>query len=253
MKLSRISLTIVPLLVVLGICILLAGCIGATRLPVKNLGPAGDRILKGELDLTQLESASLQREEITEKFHQIDTGFRDPHLFWGRWAESKWGYWWIVASNYQAAGDAKRLWRTKNLLVTFDDNGAIKDKQLFDDDRVLWRQLHTTISVESPSDLSFPYLVTQEGEERTMTLRPNAIEILHPKKGPVLIAPGKLARFSHNRWLNQPGTPAVTCHVLHFSEKTTVGKSVSFCSYPNQVVALFRYLNQNAPKSMRWE
>jgi len=37
-----------------------------------------------------LESPALQQNEIANKLAAIDTGYHDPHLFWGRWADSKW-------------------------------------------------------------------------------------------------------------------------------------------------------------------
>jgi hypothetical protein len=56
-----------------------------------------------------LEAASMHREEVTSKLANIDTGYKDPRLFWGRWADSKWGYWGFVAGGNSGAGDAKRI------------------------------------------------------------------------------------------------------------------------------------------------
>ncbi len=105
-------------------CALLTACVGATRLLASTRGPAGSQIQKKELDMTFLEAPSVHREDVTSKLASIDTCYKHPHLFWGRWADSRWGYWWFLADGKGGAGDAKRVWHVKNLLVAFDDNGV---------------------------------------------------------------------------------------------------------------------------------
>src|SRR6266436_6030809 len=116
------------LLVVLAGCALFTACVGASRLPARSRGPAGAQIGKSELDMSFLETAPVTRDDVTSKLASIDTGYHDPHLFWGRWVDSKWGYWWVIVaagpgSPAAGTGDAKRIWHVKNLLITFDDNG----------------------------------------------------------------------------------------------------------------------------------
>jgi hypothetical protein len=70
----------------------LIGCAGATRMPVRSRGLPGAQGQASKLDNGFVESTSAQQEETADKLASIDTGYRDPHLFWGRWDESKAGY-----------------------------------------------------------------------------------------------------------------------------------------------------------------
>ena len=81
-------------------CMLLTGCVGATRLPARSHGPEGANIKKDALDLSFLQAGTTQRADVIEKLQPIDTQYANPRLFWGRWSDSKWGYWWIVAGGY---------------------------------------------------------------------------------------------------------------------------------------------------------
>jgi hypothetical protein len=48
-------------------------------------------------------------------------------------------------------------------------------------------------------------------------------------------------------------TPSTTCHTLHFSEKTPVGKKVTFCDSNQHLFGVFQYLDRNTSKTMQWE
>jgi hypothetical protein len=145
------------------------------------------------------------------------------------------------------------MWHVKNLLVTFDEKGALQNKQLIDDDRLLWRQLHDDIAREPTPDFSKPEVVGLTGHFRAMAFTPSGLEIVHAKKGQILITPEKLVRFSHVGSPDKSRNVDLTCHKLYFSEKTAIGDHVGFCSSAAQVVTIIQYLNHNAPKTMRWE
>jgi len=228
--------------------------VGATRLPTRSRGQAGEQLRKDEIDFRFLENSVVHREDIANKLARIDTGCRDPQLFWGRWAESKWGYWWMVAGNNRSGGvgDAKRTWHMKNLLVTFDEKGVLQNKQFVEDDRVLWQQLHEDIAAQSGRDLSSLGEVGLTVKFGPMILTPSGIEVVLAK-GKVLITPEKLVRFSHAESSDKHKSVDVTCHKFYFSEKTAIGDNLGFCSSAAQVVTIFQYLHQAAPKGMRWE
>jgi len=73
------------------LCALLCGCIGATRLPVRVVTPAGTRIHPKEIDLSFLQVGATQRDEVAHQLAAIDTSYDNPRLFWGRWGESRRG------------------------------------------------------------------------------------------------------------------------------------------------------------------
>jgi hypothetical protein len=226
---------------------------GATRLPVRSHGPGGAQLQKNELDLSFLASSTPRRDDVAAKLAQIDTGCQDPHVFWGRWAESRWGYWWIVAVPGGAGGQGERVWHIKNLLVTFDNDGAIQSRQVIDNDRLLWRKLHDDIASEPSPDAPDPIVIGLRGRFRSLTLTSSGLEIVHEKQGRILIPPENLSRFSHSGSPNKPQNAATTCHRLHFSEKTAIGSSLPFCATAEQVVSVFEFLDRAAPKTMPWE
>lgn len=238
--------------VAIALCAVLSACIGAVRLPARGRGPTGEQLPKNELDLGFLESPRLQRDDVVNKFALVDTGYHDPHLFWGRWVESKWGYWWVITTGQAAAGDAKRVWHVKNLLVTFDENGAVQSKRLIDDEKILWRQLHEAIAHEPAVDLTEPEVVALRCSCSSMTLASGGLEFL-VTKGRFTVAADKIVRFSHEGSPDKRTNAGITCHTLHFSEKTPVGRKVMFCDTNVHLVGVFQYLNQTAPKTMLWE
>jgi hypothetical protein len=234
---------------------ILSGCAGATRLPMRAKGPAGEALQNKQLDLAFLDAPGTQRDEVISRLSSVDTSYSNPRLFWGRWSESKWGYWWFVAGNNYAAGDAKRIWHIHNLLVSFDENGNVRKKELFNEDKSLWIELHTRLADVPPLDLSqsVQIEVLGPGKLQAMTLGKDSIQF-DPLKAlsPVQVSPQAIVRISHSS-LRNPANPAVTCHTLHLAEKGVLGKRILFCASPANVAATFQYLQQYGSPQLRWD
>lgn len=234
---------------------ILSGCAGATRLPMRAKGFAGEPLQKNQLDLAFLDAPGTQREEVVSRLSSIDTSYSNPHLFWGRWSESKWGYWWVIAGGYSAAGDAKRIWHIHNVLVSFDENGTVRRKELFKDDKSLWTELHIRLADAPPLDLSqpIPIEVIGSGKVRAMTLGKDSIQFDRRNALlPVQISPQAIARISHSR-LGIIGNPLVTCHTVYLAEKSPMGKKISFCAKPAYVATTFQYFQQYGSPQLRWD
>jgi len=235
---------------------LLTGCAGATRLPTRSRGPEGQNLQTKTLDLAFLDSPGIQRQEVLSRLSMVDTSYSNPRLFWGRWSQSKWGYWWFVAAQGGGAGDAKRVWNVRNLLVVFDENGMVSKKEVFDNDQSFWLELHAQMTSTPELDLSEPLSLDVRGITRLtkINLTKDSMELVSSRrKAPVLrVVPQNIARLSHVRY-GAGYHPGYTCHTLHFAEKTEWGKSVSFCAAPLSVATLFRYLQQTGSPTMRWE
>jgi hypothetical protein len=235
---------------------ILSGCAGATRLPMRAKGPAGEALQNNKLDLAFLDAPGTQREEVVSRLSSVDTSYSNPRLFWGRWSESKWGYWWFIASNSSAAGDAKRIWHTHNLLVSFDENGNVQKKGLFNEDKPLWIELHSRLADAPPLDLSQPIRIEVfgPGKLQMMTLGKESIQfdLLKGKTPHFEVSPQAIVRISHGV-LGVSVNRAVTCHTLHLAEKSPVGKNILFCAGPANVAATFQYLQQYGSPQLRWD
>jgi hypothetical protein len=247
------SVTLAAALVVAVLC----GCAGATRLPTRTRGPEGAH-LENRLDLQFLDERGIRSEEVHKRFIAIDTGYRNPALFWGRWSDSKWGYWWIaVATPQGGAGDARRVWHAHNVLVAFDENGVVKSTVFVDNDAALWRELHKQLQEAPPLDLTQPVDMIVKpccgAWEMSLTQDCIIIGTGKRKKPTVHVSPQTIVRISHNGVLDSRANDAVTCHTLHFKEKTALGRRVRFCADPGSVAALFQYLREKAPESLQWE
>ncbi len=236
--------------------IILSGCAGATRLPMRARGPAGESLQTKHLDLAFLDAPGTQREEVVRRLSSVDTAYFNPRLFWGRWSDSKWGYWWVIAGGYSAAGDAKRVWHVHNLLVSFDENGIVRKRILFDDDRSLWAELHSQLADSPPVDLEEPVQIHVTGYRRLqmMTLGKDSIQfdLQKAKSSPVRVPPQAIVRISHSH-ADARIHPGVTCHSLHLAEKGPLGKRIFFCASPTDVASTFQYLQQYGSPSLRWE
>jgi hypothetical protein len=235
---------------------LFSGCVGATRLPTRTKGPAGETLQRKQLDLGFLDAPGTQRQEVLSRLNMVDTAYSNPRLFWGRWSDSKWGYWWFVASQSGSAGDAKRVWHVHNLLVSFDENGAVRKKEVIDNDASLWAELHVQLASAPSLDLSEPVAMEASDYRRSTKIRlgKDWVELERSKgKVPLLrVSSQEIVRLSHGRpqaWMH----PNTTCHRLHFAEKTQWGKSVMLCADAANVATLFQYLQQAGSPTMRWD
>src|SRR5216683_5389243 len=214
---------------------ILSGCAGATRLPMRAKGPAGDALQNNKLDLAFLDAPGTQREEVVSRLSSVDTSYSNPRLFWGRWSESKWGYWWFIAGNYSAEGDAKCIWHIHNLLVSFDEDGIVRKKELFNDDKSLWVELHNRLADAPPLDLTQPIQIEVLGPGRLqmITLGKDSVQFDLPKAKAIhfQVSPQAIVRISHGL-LGAQANRAVTCHTLHLTEKSPVGKKILLCASP---------------------
>jgi len=234
----------------------LSGCAGATRLPARSRGPAGATFQGKEMDLTFLDQSGIRREEVQQRLAAIDTAYANPHLFWGRWSDSKWGYWYIVAATPAGGkGDAKRIWHIHNMLVTFDEEGVVQKKMLIDDEKSLWRELHQQLTNASPLDLSEPLAlnVDQSMGLISMTLTADSVQMTRRNRKGAEISPLHIVRISHNGALDKGSSVGTTCHTLHLSEKSPMGKRIRFCGNASTIASMFQYLSQYGRRDMLWE
>ena len=244
----------------------LSGCAGATRLPTRAKGPAGDALQNIQLDLTFLDTPGTQRAEVVSRLSSVGM-YSNTRLFWGRWSESKWGYWWVIAGmNGAGAGDAKRIWHIRNLLVSFGENGIVRKKALFGEDKALWAELHSQLVDSSPLEISQPIQIQVIGGTKVQMITLGKDSIQFDRQNallPVQIPPQRIVRISHpspqavfrisRNSADSLADPALTCHTLHLAEKGPLGKRISFCASPGNAVTTFQYFQQYGSPQLRWD
>lgn len=237
-----------------------SGCVGATRLRTKTSGPTGTKLENNEVDLAFLQAGTTRREEVVNRLNRIDTGYSSPLMFWGRWSESKWGHWVILAVPGGAGGDAGRNWHVHNVLVSFDENGVMESKELVDGEKDLERELRVQLAKAPPLDLSQPMKVKLTPRDDAagkpvsgpieMALTTDAM--LMGEFATVEISPRNVARISYERFYGSPRSDSI-CHSLHLSKKTPLGKRILFCTSAANLATILKYLQQAGPPDMRWE
>lgn len=223
------------------------------------MNAAGEKIPPKEIDLHFVQTGITQREEVQQQLAVIDSAYDNPRLFWGRWSESRWGFWWIVGApcNNCMAGDAGRLWRIKNLLVAFDDKGVVSAADTIGDDK-LWLTLHRYIAdIHSPTlDLSRPTrIVLTNSDPVAILLHPQTMEFERSDNTkPNLEVPVQnVVRFQHEPIADHNPSHSVTCHKLHVSKKTVLGRKINVCGEPAEIGMMFEYLQQEARADMAWK
>lgn len=238
-------------------CTFLCGCVGATRLPVRAKGPSGS-LQKKEIDLNFVRVGTTRREEVINQLGAISTGYSNSRLFWGRWIESKWGYWWVVGApcNNCMGGDAHRKWHVQNFLVAFDEKGLVVSRQKLGDNEGFWQALHSHILESQPAALDFSKPIRiplSTNEPNALLLSQDSIEFergLDRGEPKILVPVANVVRFSHRKAsLNLN----FTCHILELSEKTAFGKKIKVCAEADQIGTLFQYLQQAGSRTMLWQ
>ena len=246
----------------LAVVVAFTACFGATRMTTRQHGSSGQQIDSKTFDPSFVQSGTTTRDEVLAKLSSVNTGYNDPHFFWGRWATSKWGYWWVVVApspnggGGAGGGDAKRIWHVHNILITFDDHGIAQDTKLFDDDPPLWRELHKQVATLPSLDPAKPltFAVGKYGEQQ-ITLNPEwiGVERSRGKIRSMRVSPGKVSRITHTGVKDKRNNPGTSCHILYFAEKTAFGKKINICTDGGNLLATFQYLRQYAPADMKWE
>src|SRR5215470_6298240 len=198
----------------------LVGCVGATRVPEKVQTRQG---IEKKIDLTFLQPGHTMHAEVRQKLAAIDTGFQSDRFFLGRWTDSKWGAWIVVAGGYSAAGNASRLWHNVNLLVEFDQNGSVTKFETFSD-KLLVEKL-TAVAANRGAEAARANEELQVAwtgaDNSTMDVRfaDGAIEFesAAAKKRYHFVVPGAQFEGIGAASLGIASDPVYTTQVLHFS------------------------------------
>lgn len=241
-----------------------AGCmiVPPTRVTTAIKTPAG----KAEaLSPLVAEPGKTTRRQVEEQYHAfaVDTGV--PNLFWARYLESRW-----YAAVYPAPPG--RIWKTRNILVSFDESGFVKTEENIPDTELIARFVGLQkAGAFPPLDLSSPIQVagmegyptspmTLEVSSRglTITLAQRTLKLSKTKPSPATHGESQqpspvfipleqiigLQILDAGNFLgNEFMTPDSQLE-LKFSQKTALGKNFSFYLKQHAVLTLVRWMEQ---------
>jgi hypothetical protein len=187
-----------------------------------------------------------------------DLQLKNDRLFLGRWMSSKWA---AVTAVYGGEGSADRIWHTHNLIIEFDEKGVVSRYRLFSDD-VLTKELSASLqNIQAPAlDLSIPVVVSvahhhgvknkENYGSATLSLTRDSVEFREPgqKSHEFQVARPKIGGLTYAGWLHGDDPDSLKTNVtLHFSEQTSVGKSLTIRLDIPTLVILVQYMAQSHP------
>jgi hypothetical protein len=229
-----------------------------------------DRAASGEerkLDLTFIQAGKTSRAEVNEKIGWMDTGYRNPHVFWGRWSSSTLGYWVVVGGPGGAEDLSRRVWGLKNLIISFDQNGLVRDSQLSDETELI-RMLHQTFVETEAEPLDLTQSLTFAVEYRdgrtyklaNLSFGPDSIVVQGVRRSYVNIAPTQISEVrppgpmsQDVGWnLDRPGATERPGITLLLSEKSRRGKEIILRMPADALATLILFLNEKGSAKLKW-
>jgi hypothetical protein len=224
--------------------IFLTGCIVAPIPMTKRVEAPGEASGRTAPNLSLLHPGQSTRKDVSEKLSVIDTGYTGEDLFFGRWVSSGSGWVWMIAGDNTGEGGYWRNWRVHNLLVTFDDNGTLKDFNDVDDKRVLktLANLSATQPRINQDALPTEMQIRRRRVPVSMALEPDSVVFDHPYEPKIhlRIAPTQVASLR----LLRPHHPDPTRLEMRmdFHNRTALGRKIQFAISPADAVRFTQYL-----------
>jgi len=257
---SLITNSILRLVLVTGLAALpLLSCAGCLIVPVRvntvTRGAVADKHQKVTLDFIQ--KGVTTRNEVVEKLRWMDANVNDPHLFIGRWSDSRWGVVWMAASYYSADGGFNRKWNNHNLLVEFDDAGIAQESRVLSDKELAaelsaWaaQNLYVPLDLSSPIEV----LVDRNGGARRaptdqLLLGSDSFErreLEGKGRRNFRIPSTQIASLSLSRAIENSENPHPEdiCLTFHFTAKTRAGQKFTVRTTMPAAVLVFEYFAQ---------
>ena len=195
-------------------------------------------------------------DEVSKRLSWIDAGVDGKAFFAGRWAENSWGVAWGAASFPYAGSGYNEIWKTRNVIIDFDDQFLVKGVTHFRDKDIiailstrLKQASEPTLDRTVPIKMSVEYLRPFESNEPhlgELILSKDELEFLESpdgnKKGKYDYKTSRPNVTHLTMGFSDPSHPQQICVVLHFKQKTRVGKQMSIRVTLVQTAVLIKYL-----------
>jgi hypothetical protein len=222
----------------------------------RTKAPSGE---ERKVDLQFIHAGTTTHDEVTKNLAWIDTGCNQPRLFWGRWYGSSM---WIMGMGANGGGGAGRLWGDHNLLVEFDEKGIVQRSEIVSDKKLNAELRSSLKNIGGPPlDLSVPEVIQARSVDSygkllsrwSISLTGDGIQLTAPHQY-LTISPRSIKRVDAGEALGAnadiagqtPPDLAFLVVTFHFSEKTSIGKSLTVEVDPPGYLTIYRFLVQNS-------
>ena len=235
------------------------GCIAVPIHHAKKMKSGSTDTPPRQVDLTFIKVGETSRDEVSKRLSWVDTGIDGKAFFAGRWAENSWGVAWGAASFPYAGGGYNEIWKTHNVIIDFDDRFLVKGVTHFADKDIiailstrLKQASESTLDRTVPIKMSIEYLRPSESSKAhlgELILSKDEWEFVESpdgnKKGKYSYKTTK-QNISHiTMGMSEPSEPQQICVVLHFKQKTRVGKQMSVRVTLVETAVLIKYLAED--------
>ena len=235
------------------------GCIAVQIHHAKKMRSGSTDTPPKQVDLTFIKVGETSHDEVSKRLSWIDAGVDAKAFFAGRWAENSWGVAWGAASFPYAGGGYNEIWKTHNVIIDFDDQSLVKGVTHFADKGIiailstrLNQASEPTLDRTVPIKMSIEYLRPIESNKAhlgDLILGENELEFLESpdgnKKGKYSFKTAKQNINHITMGMSEPSEPEQICVVLHFKQKTRVGKQMSIRVTLAETAALIKYLAES--------
>ena len=235
------------------------GCIAVQIHHAKKMRSGSTDTPPKQVDLTFIKVGETSHDEVSKRLSWIDAGVDAKAFFAGRWAENNWGVAWGAASFPYTAGGYNEIWKTHNVIIDFDDQSLVKGVTHFADKGIiailstrLKQASEPTLDRTLPIKMSIEYLRPMESNKAylgDLTLSEDQLEFLESpdgnKKGKYSYKTAKQNISRITMGMSEPSEPQQICVVLHFKQKTRVGKKMSIRVTLAETAALIKYLAES--------
>ena len=224
------------------------------RAPTRSSGASGEP-LKGKADLAFLQTGKTSSQDVREKLAWMNTGVGDKRFFLGRWSSSSSGTAWFVAGlPAEGVGGWNRNWRTRNVLVDFDDKDLVKKYRVFPDSELVREFAARLAENPEPLDLSKPVEVSIRhrhgpGKYSHGTLLLSSDSFSYHEDGDKRnhdfeISPKEIKQFRLAGWRSSDDDAQNLDESVYFTRKTAVGEKMTVRVRVADLMLLVRYWTQ---------
>ena len=251
-------------LVVLAVALLggmtAAGCVVVPiRMRTRVEAPKGTA---HELSKKDLIPGKTTRQDVEAKYSAAEVGTDVPGLFWGRFRKSSWAFaaFTLLPAPYATGG---RMWGISNLIVTFDENGSVRDSFVVSE-RDLHRPLARALAEVSAPSLGWESPLSIHGLEPDSEESGRSVDLELTSAGAVVTKHSRLGRDGKPRSPTAVATvgltdiasltvghggdrPGVVEVVLEFRAKTSVGGHLKFPVETRDAMTIARWWAQVRP------